>query len=325
MLITRRLALPLLMSVAHPPLSFASETAWPRHAVKLLTPSQPGGSPDVIARVFGEALAGLWGQSVITENRPGADGSLAVNGLREAASLETGHALLVAPTTVLTVIPVLRERVPYDPVADAHPVSTAAADFLAIAVPSTLPVHSLDELMRSVQANPGQMNWFAAPGGPFMVFTDWMRRRKIDMAFVSYRGAPDALRDLAESRIQVIMAPLAPLLPLVAGGKVRLIAVSNPDRAPRAPDIPTVQEAGHSELTLEGTIAFFAPRNVSIEQRRKIASDIASVGAKPEIANRLAGAGQVVKTSSPEALNAYMQEQAERWRRLARDLGIRPT
>lgn len=322
MKIDRRTLLPLLMSAATP-LPLSAQPGWPQRGVRLITSSQPGGSPDLVARVYGEALAALWGQSVITENRPGADGGLAVAGLREAATSDA-PVLLVAPANTLTVTPVLREKPPFDP-SDAQPVALAAADFLAIAVPSDSPVHNLDELVRAAQNEPGKLNWFAVPGGPFMVFSDWMQRRRVQMTFISYRGAPDAVRDLGENRIQAVMAPLVPLLPLVAAGKVRLIAVSNPDRSPLAAQVVTVEQAGHPELALEGAIAFFAPRNLTREYRQKIAGDIAMVARDQRVSERLRNSGQVAKVSTPEELERSMTESGERWRRLAQSLQIKPS
>jgi len=279
----------------------------------------------MVARVFGDALKGIWNQNVITENRPGADGGLAVGALKETAALETGQVLLVAPTTILTVAPILRANLSFDPVNDALPISGGATDFLGIAVPSSSSIHSLDDLVRAAIVSPGRLNWYAAPGGPFMVFTDWMRRRSAQMTFISYRGAPDAVRDLSQDRIQVVMAPLTPLLPLISAGSIRLVVVSNPERSPRAAAVPTAQEAGHPELTLEGFISFFAPRTASLDQRRRIAGDIATASADPQVVDRLRNAGLVVRSTSPTELADYVRQQAERWRRLAQDLDIRPS
>lgn len=322
MMIHRRTFLPIVMS-AFSTTSLLAQPTWPTRGVKFITPSQPGGSPDIVARLFGEALASRWNQTVITENRAGADGSLAVAGLRDAVSSES-PTLLVAPTNLLTVTQVIRER-PSFSLSDVEPVSLAASDFLAVAVPSSSAIRSLDDLLAAGLANPGKLNWFAVPGGPFMVFSDWLRRRQLQMTYISYRGGPDAIRDLGENRIQAVMAPLVPLLPLVSAGKVRLLVVSNPDRSSKVPEVPTVAEAGHAELALEGSIAFFAPRGLSLDNRRKIAADITAVAQDPRIADRLRLAGQVAKASSPEALQRTMAEQAQRWHQIAKDLQIVPT
>jgi len=124
-LMTRRVALAVVASsVLTQP---ARAGIWPNRTVRLITSAPPGVSPDMVARLFGERLAKLWDQAVVVDNRPGADGILAVQGLREIAAAENDHALLVAPTTVATVTPVLKEKLPFDPVGDLQPIATAAS------------------------------------------------------------------------------------------------------------------------------------------------------------------------------------------------------
>jgi tripartite-type tricarboxylate transporter receptor subunit TctC len=319
-MITKRHALVLLASALLTRTAKA-QARWPDRPVRLITPSQPGGSPDVVARVFGEGLSKLWSQSVIVENRPGADGVIAVQALREAALQDGPIPLLVASTSVLTVTPALREALPFDPIADILPVSTAAADFLAVAVPAASAISSLDDLQAAIKARENEVNWFAVPGGPFMVVTDWLRTRALQPTFVPYRGAPDAIRDLAAGRIQVAMTPLAPLTPLIQSGQVRVLAVTNPERSPVLPLVPTAIESGHADLALEGLIGVFAASNLNADRRRSLAADMATAALSSEVGERLRKGGQVVRTSTPDGLGRILDEQTARWHKLARQQG----
>lgn len=321
-LMTRRVALAVVASsvLANP----GRAEVWPNRTVRLITSAPPGGSPDMVARLFGERLAKHWNQGVVVENRPGADGILAVRALREAAGTQDNHALLVAPATIATVTPALKETLPFDPVEDLRPISTAATDSLAIAVPQSSQVTTLSDLLERAKTAPNRLNWYAVPGGPFLLFSDWLRRREAALIHVPYRGGPDAIRDLIESRIDVVMAPLLTLLPFVESGKVRLLAVNGEQRAALAPTVPTVREAGHADLTLEGVIAFFGPRGLDAAVRNGIAKAISLVSQDHTLAEALRRSGQILRTDNPETLSAYLAEQRDRWQTIARSLPVKP-
>src|SRR5260370_16129028 len=129
----------------------ATAGSWPERVVRVLTPSAPGSSVDVAARVLAERLAERWRRPIVIDNRPGADGIIAVQSFLQAAD---DHTLLFAFPGVVTVVPLLHERLPYDPARDLVPISSVALDFLAVAVVSTLPVGSLDELVGLGKARP---------------------------------------------------------------------------------------------------------------------------------------------------------------------------
>src|SRR6266704_860447 len=134
--------------------------SWPDRNVRIIVASAPGSSIDAAARLFAEQLAQRWGRPVLIDNRPGADGILAVQTLLQA---NDGHTLLLAFPGVVTVVPLLHERLPYDPVGDLVPISSVANDFLTVAVTSALSIQSLDELVKRAKTQPGRLNWAGAP------------------------------------------------------------------------------------------------------------------------------------------------------------------
>ena len=136
-------------AILMPALSLAGP--WPERIVRITTASAPGSSVDVVARLFAERLAERWRQPVVIDNRPGADGILAVQALLNA---NDGHSLLFAFPGVVTVVPLLHERIPYDPIGDLAPISSGAYDFLTVAVASTLPGSSLSDLVAFAKRDP---------------------------------------------------------------------------------------------------------------------------------------------------------------------------
>lgn len=293
---------------------------WPEHTVRLVTSSTPGGSADIAARLFAEKLSTLWKANVIVENRPGADGIIAIQAVLASSD---GHTLLAAPSSNVTVTPVIR-KVPYQQ-DDLRPLSTIAVDFLAVAVPAASQVRSLADLIVAARATPGALNWFGVSGSPSMAFGEFIRVNHLDMVYVPYKGSLDALRDLSESRIQVAVIPLATALPLAQGGRLRLIAVTSPEAAPTAPDVPTALAAGHPELAIQGVLGLFAPKSIPEVVQQRISADIQSIANDPEIRDRLEKTGMIAKGSTSGDYARYLDEQLQHWGQVARSQKIEPT
>jgi tripartite-type tricarboxylate transporter receptor subunit TctC len=278
-----------------------------------VTPVPPGGSPDLVARLYASRLAETWGVPVIVENRPGGDGAIAV---RAVQGSDDGHTLLVAPSGMLTILSAVRGgSVNLD---DLAPVTKAATDYLAITVPASSPHNSLNDLLQDARLKPGSMNWFAPAGLPAIVFRELLRSKDVNAVFVPYKGGPDALRDLSEARIQAVLVPLATVLPLASSGKVRLIALSNAQRFPGAANVPTFAESNYGELEFEGVIGFLAPKALPEAVRQKIASDVRNVAAKPDISQSLLNMGQAAAVSSAEEFGKFLQIQSGKWGAIAR-------
>lgn len=292
---------------------------WPGHTVRIITSSTPGGSADIAARLFADKLSIRWKANVIVENRPGADGMIAIQAVLGTSD---GHTLLVAPSSNFTVTPAIH-KVPYKN-EDMRPLSTAAVDFLAVVVPAASSIRSLADLIDAARERPGALNWFASSGSPAMAFGEFVRKNHLDLVYVPYKGSLDAVRDLSESRIQVCLIPLAAAFPLTQAGKLRLIAITNPEAAPIAPDVPTALSSGHPELAIQGVLGFFAPKSMPDFIQQQISGDIQAVANDPEIRTRLEKTGLIVRGSTPSDYAEYLDEQLQHWGRIARSQKIEP-
>jgi tripartite-type tricarboxylate transporter receptor subunit TctC len=292
---------------------------WPEHTVRLVTSSTPGGSTDIVARLFAEKLSRRWNVNVIVENRPGADGIIAIQTVLGATD---AHTLLAAASSNVTVTPAIR-KLPYEN-GDLRPLSTGAIDFLAVAVPAASSIGSLADLVAAAKENPGALNWFATSGSPAMTFGEFVRKNHLDMVYVPYKGSPEALRDLSESRIQVCLMPLAAAFPLAQAGRLRLIAITNPEAAPIAPDVPTASRSGYPELEMQGVLGFFAPKSIPDFLQQQISGDIQAIASDPEIHDRLEKSGLIARGSTPRDYAQYVDEQLKHWDRIARSQNIKP-
>ena len=282
---------------------------WPHRTVRLVVPFASGSGPDVAARMYAERLSVRWKHPVVVENRTGAEGLVGVTAF---AAMHDDHTLLFSPAAPISVFPFTQEQLGYDPARDLVPISLASDTFGAIAVPASLKVSSLAELVTLARLQPGVLNW-ASGGGAFpTLLAGFAKTTGLDVVQVSYRDQTLAIQDLAEERIQFFATTLTALLPFASAGRIRLLAVTNKRRAPLAPAIPTAAEAGHGELEFEGLVGFFAARDTPAALRERISGDVRAIGADSVLRDRLTSAGQLVRGSTPGEFAAAIEEQRAR-------------
>jgi tripartite-type tricarboxylate transporter receptor subunit TctC len=312
----RRKALFILASVFAVTISASQSVvagAWPHRTVKIIAPLPAGGATDLAARLFAEGLSQRWGQSVIVENRPGADG---IAGVTSFVNARDDHTLLFSFAGPISINPLIHDQLPYDPVRDLVPVAAAIDNFFAIAVSAQTGVQSIDKFITTAQESPERFNWAATAGLPQYIFLALQQRNGLKLTQVPYREVALALQDLAENRIQVLVTAPTILLPAVAGGKARLLMITNRQRSPVAPEVPTAIEAGFPELTFEGTVGFFGGRDMSTAVRDRIAEDVDAVGRTSEINARLRMAGIEVRFLGPAQFASAIDEQRTKVREI---------
>jgi tripartite-type tricarboxylate transporter receptor subunit TctC len=299
----------------------AAAQNYPQRAVRLILPFGPAAGTDITARMLAERLAMRWGKPVVVENRPGGDGMVAINAFTGA---NDDHTLLLGPTSTFTAHPYTHDKLPYDPERDLLPIATVTVIVIALSAPASLNVDSLADFVAVARARPGTLNVAAAAGNSDLILTAFLKQMNLQVAKVPYRDIMQAPNDLAEGRIQLLMAAYAAMRPLIEAGKLKVLAVTSRQRAGIAPAIPTVAEAGFPFLGLDGLIGVFGPRGMPEALRASIAGDIRSVvAADPTIATRLAATGQVVDVRGPAEFAAAIKEQHDKLADVAQALGIK--
>jgi tripartite-type tricarboxylate transporter receptor subunit TctC len=288
------------------PESGARADDWPQRNVRIITPFPPGTGGDIAVRLFAEKLAARWSKPVLIENRPGADGIIAVSAF---VSARDDHTLLFTNGGPLTANPFSHQTLPYDPVHDFTPISSGADVFVALCAPATIGADSLAKFLMLARTQPGNLNWGATPGALDYIVPGFLRRAGVEMIHVAYREAGPALHDLAEGRIHLYASALATQLPFVQSGRTRVLAVTSRVRSTLVPDAPTAAEAGFQDLTFEAFLGFFGPRTMTAQLRDRISADIRAVGADAAIASRLADAGLIVRTNTPAELSEIVERE----------------
>ena len=257
---------------------------WPQRPVKFVVPLGPGAGADITARLLADRLSKVWGHPVVVENRPGGDGVIGIN---VVLSARDDHTLLFGPASSFVGHPYLLDKMPYDP-RDLLPVARVTNTIVCLAVPASLKVGSLKELMAMARDQPGKLNWATVTGLTDLIVAGYLKGAGLDMAKVSYRDTVSALNDLVEGRIQLYSAAYAIMRGQAQAGRIRMLAVQSRSRAPGL-DLPTVAEAGFPGLNFDGLVGLVAARSsgMSDAQRARIAADVKTVLGDPVVAERL--------------------------------------
>jgi len=292
---------------------------WPQRSVRLILPFGPGSATDIAARLIGDRLSAKWGKPVVVENRPGADGLIAIGAFVQA---NDDHVLLYASSASFIAHPYMHDKLPYVLDRDLEPIARVADTILSVSVPAASGITTIAEFVQRARAEPQKYNVTGAAGLPEFGVMALLKSQNLGATRVPYRDVVQAGRDLGEDRIQFLMSSYAVVRPLVEAGKVRVIAVGGTERTSVVPGIPTVVEAGFPDLNMETTSGFYGPKGMPLALRERIGSDIVAIASDPAIAQRIVASGQVMKAMGPAGLAAALKEQAETAARIAKVAGV---
>ena len=293
---------------------------WPQRLVRFIVPLGPGSGVDITARLLADKLTARWGQPVVVDNRPGGDGIIAITAFVNARD---DHTLLFTPTSAFTAHPFQQEKLPYN-VQDLVPIARVSITLVALAVSASLKVSSVGDLIGMVRARPGQFNFATAVGMTDFIYEGYFKSAGLVATRVPYRDTLQALNDLGEGRIQAYVGGLPIVQPHVQSGRVKLIAMTNVERAPTLPELPTVTQAGYPALAFDGLAGLFGPRTMAADIRERIAADIRAVAADPVLAARLITTGQVLRLGSPAEFSASIEEQRAKLAAIVKEIGVKP-
>jgi tripartite-type tricarboxylate transporter receptor subunit TctC len=303
---------------------FAASTAadFPTRPVRFVLGFPAGGPTDAAGRIIAQALQGPLGQSVIIDNRPGADG--AIGGEVAAKATADGHTLLMGSSSNLAGVPAMRKNPPYDPVRDFTPVAFVGWSSLLLVVHPGVPAKSVSELVAHARANPGKL--IVAAANPPTIFTmaQINSAAKVEMLNVAYKGDAAAVPDLLSGRVHVLTGGTNLLLPYVKEGRLRALAALTRTRTRPAPEVPTIVEAGVPNFSIYGWFAFLAPAKTPAAVVERLDREITAVLKRPEIQPQFDKIGLETGGPSRQELPAFIKEQIASWSAAARSAGMQP-
>lgn len=312
-------ALAAALAVATP---IAEAQQFPSKPLRIIVPFPAGGIVDLMARTLNEKLAAQLGQPVLVEARPGANASLGTEAV--AKSEPDGHTLLLA--TLSTVTTPALSKTSWHPVKDFSGVAMMGHVANVAVVHPSLPVQTLKEFVDYARPRPGKLNYINAGIGTSQSMSAELFKKNsgIDVVGVGYKGFPPAIPDILSGQVQFSFIPFGVAAPHVRGGKLKLLAIAAPARSKQFPDAPTMAEAGFADSQVISWYAFLAPAATPRPVVARLNAELAKALADPDVLARIDKiGGEPLPAGKPEAVDAMLASEFERWTKLVKETGLK--
>lgn len=294
--------------------------AYPSRPITIIVPFAAGSTTDVVTRALAKGLGDRVGQSVIVDNRPGAGGNLGAAAAAKAAP--DGYTLVMGTNGPFAANRALYKNLPFDPVKDFVPViHTVNAPLLMVASP-TVQATTIQEVVQMAKARPGALN-FGVTNTSARAWVELFKKMAgVDVQSVLYQGPGPMLNDLMGGRIQFSIENVGPTLPLIKANKIVGVALMNPTRAPYAPDLPALAEAGYTQYDVVGWLGIFAPKGTPPDIVARLNTELAASLKLPEVASVISAIG-IVMGGSPEKFAELQRRDIATWAELVESTGIK--
>ncbi|MFZ9251838.1 MAG: Bug family tripartite tricarboxylate transporter substrate binding protein [Hylemonella sp.] len=300
---------------------FAQGRSWPTKPLRIVVPYPPGGSSDIIARAISQPLAEALGQSVIVENRAGANGNLGADLV--AKSAPDGHTMLLCDTGALAISPSVYTKLPFDPSKDLRGVTMLAYSPHMLVVHPSVPANNLGELVALSQKSDLNFAVSATGGAPHLAGVAVQRASQARWTYVPYKGGSQAIADTIAGQTQVLMNGMLATLPHVQSGKLKVLGISKSTRMPLVGEMPTLAEQGLKGFESGTWQGVLVPKGTPAPVIAQLNAELIKVIRSPEIRARLTGQGAEVVTMSPLEQDAFFQSERQRWAAVVNQAGIK--
>jgi tripartite-type tricarboxylate transporter receptor subunit TctC len=308
-----RLRLALATLAAAAAFSALAQGSYPNRPVTLVVPAATGGTTDFAGRMLTQPLGAALGQSVIVDNKGGANGSIGAMIVKRAEA--DGHTLLMQYSGYHVITPAVSKTPLQWDASDFQPVANVLSAPQVVVVRASLPVKTLAELVAYAKANPGKLNYASSGNGSLQHVTGAMLEQQagIQMVHVPYKGTGPALQDLLGGQVDLTFGTPPPFVPHIQSGKLRALAVTGKSRLPSLPEVPTTAEAGLPKLDATSWFAVFAPARTPKPVVDKLSAEIAKIMATPAFRQKALDLGAEADYMNPQQLGQFTQAELARW------------
>lgn len=315
-----RLLIVLLFAALAPCVAFGQ--AFPSKPIRMVIPYPPGGPTDVLGRIVASRLPEVLGQQVVVDNKPGASGQIGAGDV--ARSAPDGYTLL-ANASIHVINPHVYSKPLVDAVKDFSPVALIGIVPLVMVVPTSQAAHDVKEFIAWAKANPGKVNFASSStaSAPHLAGEHFKQVTGIDMQHVPYKGSAPALADLAGGQVQLMFDSMPSSMAFIRGGKLKVLAVSNPKRVAALPNVPTMIESGMADFDLGTWYGVWGPANLPRDLAARLNATIVKVVSMPEIREKLAALGAEPSAYSADEFAAFNRRETERWGRIVRSANVK--
>lgn len=299
-----------------------AQAAWPSRPVKIVVPTGPGSSLDLIVRAMSDKLAARWGQPVVIENKPGAGGLLGMDAVAKATD---GHTLGIGFNGPLAYAPFLYAKTPYDPAKDLKPVVMTTSQPNVLAVNADVPARNVAELVAWAKAQGGKVNYSSLGNGSSAHLTMELLLSEAGFAatHVPFNGSPPAALAVAQGEAQLTFMVAPAMLPHVRNNKARLLAVTSAQRPDSLKDLPTMAEAGYPNVEALAWNGLVGPTSLPDAVAQRVATDVTDLLKDAAVRQVLDNAGLTAVGGTPEAFRRFIEGDVRRWGPVITRLGVK--
>jgi tripartite-type tricarboxylate transporter receptor subunit TctC len=299
------------------------QQGYPNKPIRMIVPLAAASAVDNGARIVAQKMSENMGQQVVIENIPGASGLIGAD--RVAKSAPDGYTIGGFNDSIMTMLPNMNSKLPWDILRDFAPVSLVGTIEWGLVANNDAPYKSAGDLIAAAKANPGKIDFSSGGNGSpqHVAMALFASNADIKLTHVPYKGATQAALGVAAGEVPVAFQGLATVAGLVRGGKAKLIGVATPAQLPQFAGVPTVAESGLPGFTFSSWFTIMAPAGTSKEIIARLHAEIVKALEDPEVRAKLVDQGITVRGTSPEELAAATREQLARYARLFKEAGIK--
>jgi len=313
----RRLMLAALALIAG---NAVQAQAWPSKPIRIVVPYPPGGSSDIIARAISQPLSEALKQTVIVENKPGANGN---TGTDFVAKANDGHTLLLCDTGALAITPSVYSKLPFDPSKDLRGVTMLAYSPHLLVVHPSVPANNLQELVALSRKSKLNFAVTAIGSAPHLAGVAVEKATQAEWTYIPYKGGSQAISDTVAGQTQVLMNGMLATLPMVQAGKLKVLGVSKATRVPLLSQVPTIAEQGVKGFESGTWQGLLVPASTPPAVVARLNAELTRIIRSPAVRERLVAQGAEVYTMSPTEFSSFFERERKQWASVVAQGGVK--